>query len=64
MVGLFQILQMQKDGIFHLLITKLLIWVISPQCGLQSKGLPLPFSLAKERIYLDTQLKAELTNLI
>ena len=27
------------------------------------KGLPLPFSLGKKRIYLDTQLKGELTDL-
>ena len=27
------------------------------------KGLPLPFSLAKKRIYLDTHLKGELTDL-
>ena len=27
------------------------------------KGLPLPLSLAKKRIYLDTQLKAELIDL-
>ena len=45
-----------------LMSTKLLLGVIS-QCGLQYKGLPLPFSLAKKRIYLYTQLKAELTNL-
>ena len=45
-----------------LMTTKLLLGVVS-QCGLQDKGLPLPFSLAKKRIYLDTQLKAELTNL-
>ena len=45
-----------------LMTTKLLLGVIS-QCGLQDKGLPLSFSLAKKRIYLDIQLKAELTNL-
>ena len=28
------------------------------------KGLPLPFSLAKKRIYLDTQLKGALTDLL
>ena len=27
------------------------------------KGLPLPFSLAKKGIYLDTELKGEITNL-
>ena len=54
---------MQKDRLFHLLTTKLLLGVISPQFGLQDKDLPLFFSLAKKRIYLDTQLKAELTNL-
>ena len=45
-----------------LMTTKLLLGVIS-QCGFQDKGLPLPFSLTKKRIYLETQLKAELTNL-
>ena len=42
-----------------LMITKLLLEVIS-QCGFNDKGLPLPFSLAKKRIHLDTQLNAEL----
>ena len=54
---------MQKDRLFYLLTAKLLFGVVSPQCGIQDKDLPLPFSLAKKRIYLDTQLKAELTNL-
>ena len=40
----------------------LLLGVIS-QFGLQDKGLPLPFSLAKKKMYLDTQLKLELTKL-
>ena len=59
-IGLFQISQMQKERL--LMTTKLLLGVIS-QCGFQDKGLPLPFSLAKKKIYLDTQLKADLTNL-
>ena len=33
-----------------------------PSCTLQ-KGLPLPFTLAKKRTYLDTELKEELTDL-
>ena len=41
---------------------KLLLGAIS-QCGLQNKGLPLHYSLAKKRIYTDTQLKVELTTL-
>ena len=54
--GLFQILQ--KERLFHL------FWQPScSQCGIQDKGLPLPLRLANKRIYLDIQLKAELTNL-
>ena len=41
---------------------QVLLGVIS-QCGPLSCTLPLPFSFAKKRIYLDTQLKAELTDL-
>ena len=53
-----------KGGTFSsLMTTKLLLGVISSQCGLQDKGLRLPFSLANKRIYLNAQLKAELTNL-
>ena len=45
---------------------QVLLGVISqcgPVLGPSKKNLPLLFSLAKKRIYLDTQLKAELTNL-
>ena len=45
---------------------QMLLGVIShrgpPPCTLQ-KGLPVPFTLAKKRTYLDTQLKGELTDL-
>ena len=40
---------------------------VNSQCGLplapSKKGLPLIFSLAKKRTYLDTQLKEEPTDL-
>ena len=52
-----------KGETFSSLMTTELLWGVISQRGLQDKGLPLPFSLAKKRIYLDTQLKAELTNL-
>ena len=63
-VGLFQISPMQKERLFHLLWQpSWLLLGVTSQCGLQDKGLPLAFSLARKRIYLDTQLKAELTDL-
>ena len=55
-----------KRGKFHLLWqpsalrTNLIMWPSS--CTLE-KGLSLPFSLAKKRIYLDTQLKGKLMDL-
>ena len=36
---------------------------VAPLLAPSKKGLPLPFSLAKKGTYLDTQLKAELTNM-
>ena len=52
-IGIFNV--SQKDIPFHFL------W----QTGLSlpQKGLPLPFSLAKKKIYLDTQLIVGLTDL-
>ena len=41
----------------------LVISQCAPLLVLSKKGLPLPFSLAKKRIYLYTQLKGELTDL-
>ena len=35
----------------------------SPLSYTLQKGLPITFSLAKKRIYLDTQLKGEITDL-
>ena len=63
-VGLFQI--SQKERLFIFYDNQLLLGVIS-QCGPllepSKKGLPLPFTLAKKRTYLDTQLKEEITDL-
>ena len=59
-VGIFQI--SQKKRLFISYDNQVLLGVIS-QCGLPSctlqKGLPLIFTLAKKRTYLDTQLKGE-----
>ena len=41
------------EAFSSLMTTKLVLGLIS-QCGLQDKGLPFPFSLAKNRIYLET----------
>ena len=65
-VGFFQILQ--KDRLFDLLRQpnalggNLIMWLSF--WHLPKKGLPLLFSLAKTRIYVDTQLKGELTDLL
>ena len=61
-VGLFQI--SQKKRLFHLLYQpsdNIVVWslVLYPS----KKGLSFPFSLGKERIYLETQLEGELTDL-
>ena len=52
----------KRKSFSSLITNKLLLGVIS-QCGHQDKGLPISFFLAKKRIYLDIQLKVELTNL-
>ena len=56
----------KRETFFISHYNQVLLGVIS-QCGPPSctlkKGFPLPFSLAKKRIYLDIQLKAELTDL-
>ena len=63
-VGLFQV--SQKESLFQLLWqpralgVNLKMW--NPSCTLQ-KGLPLSFSLANKRIYLDNQLNGQLTDL-
>ena len=63
-VGLFQI--SQKERLFHLLwqpsalADNLTVW--SPSWTLQKRPF-FPFSLAWKRIYLDTQLKEEFTDL-
>ena len=60
-VGLFQI--SQKERIFHVLYQpsyNLAMW--SPFLYPSKKGLCFPFSLGK-RIYLETQLKGEYTDL-
>ena len=57
----------EKERLFHLLWKlsalegNLTMWL--PFLHPPEKGLPLPFSLAKTRIYLDTQLKEQLTAL-
>ena len=57
---------LQKERLFYFLWQPNALGVIS-QCGPllapSKKGLPLPFSLAKNRKYLDVQLKGELTDL-
>ena len=57
---------LQKERLFYFLWQPSALGVIS-QCGPllapSKKGLPLPFSLAKNRKYLDVQLKGELTDL-
>ena len=64
-VGLFQI--SQKERIFHVLYQpsyNLAMW--SPFTSLlhpSKKGLSFPFSLGKKKIYLETQLKGEFTDL-
>ena len=63
-VGLFQI--SQKERLFHLLWqpstlgNNLTMW---PPSHPSKKGLSFPFSLGKKRIYLETQLKREFTDL-
>ena len=61
-VGLFQI--SQKERIFHVLYQpsyNLAMW--SPFLYPSKKGLCFPVSLGKRRIYLETQLKGEYTDL-
>ena len=61
-VGLFQ--TSQKERLFHLLYQpsdNLAMW--SPFLHPSKKGLSFPFSLGKKRIYLETQLKGEFTDL-
>ena len=58
----------KKERLFHLLWKlsalegNLTMWF--PFLHPPEKGLPLPFSLAKTRIYQDTQLKGQLTALL
>ena len=63
-VGLFRI--SQKERLFISYDNQVFLGVISlsirPSCT-PNKRLPLLFSLGKKRIYLDTQLKGELTDL-
>ena len=40
-----------------------LILLCGPLLALSKQGLPLPFSLAKKKIYLDSHFKEELTDL-
>ena len=64
-IVLFQI--SQKERLFHVLYQpsyNLAMW--SPFASLlhpSKKGLSFPFSLGKKRIYLETQLKGEFTDL-
>ena len=61
-VGLFQI--SRKEKLFRLLYQpsdNLPMWF--PSLHPSEKGIPFPFSLGKKRIYLETQLKGEFTDL-
>ena len=61
-VGLFQI--SQNERLFRVLYEpsdNLAMW--SPFLYPSKKGLSFPFSLGKKRIYLETQLKGEFTDL-
>ena len=61
-VRLFQI--SQKERLFHVLYEpsdNLAMW--SPFFHPSKKGLSFPFSLGKKRIYRETQLKGEFTDL-
>ena len=62
------ILNFTKGETFSSLMTTKYSWGQSqnvvPLLASSKKGLPLPFSLAKKRIYLDTQLKGQLTLLL
>ena len=64
-VGLFQI--SQKERLFHVLYQPSYNLAVCPPFAslLQpsKKSLSLPFSLGKKRIYLETQLKGEFTDL-
>ena len=63
-VGLFQI--SQKERLFISYDKQVLLAVthnVVPLLAPSKNGLPLPFTLAKKRTYLDTQLKGELTDL-
>ena len=59
----------RKGETFHFYDNQVLLCVISqcasppPLLAPSKKGLPLPFNFAKKRIYVDTQLKGELTDL-
>ena len=61
-VGLFQI--SQKERLFHVLYQPsddLALW--SPFLHPSKKGLSFPFNLGTKKIYLETQLKGEFTDL-
>ena len=58
-VGLFQI--SQKERLFHVLYQPSAMW--SPFLDPSKNSLSFPFSLGKKRVYLETQLKGEFTDL-
>ena len=59
--GLFEI--SQKERLFHASYQPSYNLAMWSYCTFPKKGLSFPFSLGKKKIYLETELKGELTDL-